>query len=428
MKRFLLAFLLSPALFAQKLSDDALLEEVQKTTFKYFWDFAHPVSGLARERSNTTFGYGQETCTSGGTGFGVMAVIVGVERGWITRTEGATHIVKILQFLEKVPVYHGAFSHWIHGETGKTLPFSRKDDGGDLVETAFLVQGLLCARAYFNANTPTENHLRGLVTTLWQEVEWDWYTQGSTNRLFWHWSPNNGWAMNFELRGYNETLITYILAASSPRYPISPEVYHKCFAKNDHFYNNKSFYGIKLPLGFDYGGPLFFTHYSFLGLDPRGLKDRYADYWEQNVNHTRINYEHCLRNPHGFKNYGPHCWGLTASDSYEGYNAHSPTNDLGVISPTAALSAFPYTPKESMAALRYFYEQRKTDLWGPYGFYDAFQDDKKWVASSYLAIDQGPIVVMMENHRSGLLWNLFMQIPEIQSGLKRLGFTSPHLK
>ncbi len=234
--------------------------------------------------------------------------------------------------------------------------------------------------------------------------------------------------MNFELRGYNETLITYILAASSPRYPISPEVYHKCYAKNDHFYNGKTFYGIKLPLGFDYGGPLFFTHYSFLGLDPRGLKDRYADYWEQNVNHTRINYEHCVRNPHGFKNYGPHCWGLTASDSYEGYNAHSPSNDLGVISPTAALSSFPYAPKKSMAALRYFYEQRISDLWGPYGFYDAFSDDKKWVASSYLAIDQGPIVVMMENHRSGLLWNLFMQIPEIQAGLRRLDFKSPHLK
>lgn len=431
MKRLVLAIFLAPALlFAQKtkLSDDQLLDLVQKQTFQYFWDFGHPVSGLARERSNHAFGYGDETCTTGGTGFGVMAIVAAVERGWITRDEGARRIQKIARFLSKTPVYHGVFPHWLHGSTGQTIPFSRKDDGGDLVETAFLFQGLLTARQYFNRNDPAENSLRGLISMMWNEIEWDWYTQGSKNQLYWHWSPNNGWAMNFELRGYNETLITYVLAASSKRYPISPEIYHKCYAKNDHFFNGKEFYGVKLPLGFDYGGPLFFAHYSFLGLDPRGLKDRYADYWEQNVNHTRINYLHCVNNPKGFKGYSEKCWGLTASDNHEGYNAHSPTNDHGVITPTAALSSFPYTPKESMAALRYFYEERGNQLWGKYGFYDAFNDSRNWVAQSYLAIDQGPIVVMIENHRSGLLWNLFMEIPEIQEGLKKLGFQSPKLK
>ncbi len=431
MKRLVLAIFLAPALlFAQKtkLSDDQLLDLVQKQTFQYFWDFGHPVSGLARERSNHAFGYGDETCTTGGTGFGVMAIVAAVERGWITRDEGARRIQKIARFLSKTPVYHGVFPHWLHGSTGQTIPFSRKDDGGDLVETAFLFQGLLTARQYFNRNDSAENSLRGLISMMWNEIEWDWYTQGSKNQLYWHWSPNNGWAMNFELRGYNETLITYVLAASSKRYPISPEIYHKCYAKNDHFFNGKEFYGVKLPLGFDYGGPLFFAHYSFLGLDPRGLKDRYADYWEQNVNHTRINYLHCVNNPKGFKGYSEKCWGLTASDNHEGYNAHSPTNDHGVITPTAALSSFPYTPKESMAALRYFYEERGNQLWGKYGFYDAFNDSRNWVAQSYLAIDQGPIVVMIENHRSGLLWNLFMEIPEIQEGLKKLGFQSPKLK
>jgi hypothetical protein len=411
-----------------RLSDEALLDLVQRQTLRYFWEFGHPTSGLARERSNTTFGYGHETCTTGGTGFGVMAIVAGVERKWITREEGAARIQKIANFLFKAPNYHGAFPHWMDGETGKTIPFGRKDDGGDLVETSFLFQGLLCARAYFDQNNAVENDLRQKITWMWDELEFDWYTQGSANQLYWHWSPNNGWAMNFELRGWNETLITYILGASSRRYPISREHYDKCWAQSSHFKNGKSYYGITLPLGFEYGGPLFFTHYSFLGLDPRGLKDQYADYWQQNQNHTLINYQHCVANPNKFKGYGPNCWGLTASDNHEGYNAHSPDNDLGVITPTAALSAFPYTPKESMAALRYFYEQKGAQMWGEYGFKDAMNESKNWYADSYLAIDQGPIVVMIENHRSGLFWKLFMKIPEIQDGLKKLGFESPALK
>ncbi len=427
MKYILTILLFFPILLSAQLSDEQLLEEVQKQTFKYFWDFAHPVSGLARERSNHSFGYGDETCTTGGTGFGIMSIVVAAERGWITRSEGAERINKIARFLSKAPVYHGVFPHWINGSTGQTIPFSRKDDGGDLVETAFLFQGLLTAREYFDQNTPAENSLRGVITWMWNEIEWDWYTQGSKNQLYWHWSPNNGWAMNFELRGYNETLITYILAASSKRYPINPEIYHKCYAKNDHFFNGKEFYGTKLPLGYDYGGPLFFAHYSFMGLDPRGLKDKYADYWEQNVAHSLINYKYCVDNPKNFKGYSEKCWGLTASDNHEGYNAHSPTNDLGVITPTAALSSFPYTPKESMAALKYFYNERKTDLWGKYGFYDSFNDSKNWVAPSYLAIDQGPIIIMIENYRTGLLWSLFTGAPEIKEGMRQLGFSASYL-
>lgn len=410
------------------LKDADLLDLVQKQTIRYFWDFAHPVSGLARERSNTSFGYGHETCTTGGTGFGVLAIITGVSRGWIDRQEAALHIRKMVNFLFKVPVYHGVFPHWLNGETGQTIPFSRKDDGGDLVETSFLFTGLLCARAYFDQDNPVERDLRQKITWMWEEIEFDWYTRGSTNQLYWHWSPNNGWAMNFELRGWNETLITYVLGASSPRYPITRQHYEKCWAQSTHFRNGQRYYDVELPLGFDYGGPLFFAHYSFLGLDPNGLRDQYADYWQQNVNHTLINYRHCVTNPKKFKGYGPRCWGLTASDSFEGYNAHAPDNDLGVITPTAALASFPYTPEESMAALRYFYEEKGDLLWGEYGFKDAFNETRNWVADSYLAIDQGPIVVMIENYRSGLFWNLFMNIPEIRDGLRKLGFESPHLR
>ena len=410
------------------LSDEALLDTVQRATFRYFWDFGHPVSGLSRERSNQTFGYGNEVVTTGGTGFGVMCIVVAADRKWITRAEAVERLLKMVIFLSKSDSYHGVFPHWLNGETGKTIPFSRKDDGGDLVETSYLMQGLLCVRQYFDADTPKEGELRGRITGLWEETEWNWHTAGTNNQLYWHWSPNNGWAMNFELRGWNECLITYVLAASAPRYPISTQVYEKCWAQSDHFKNGKSFYGVKLPLGFDYGGPLFFSQYSFLGINPHGLKDRYADYWEQNVNHTLINYKHCVLNPLKYKGYSANCWGLTASDNHEGYNAHSPDNDLGVITPTAALSAFPYMPTESMAALRHFYFDLGDKIWSPYGFVDAFNESKNWYADSHLAIDQGPIVVMIENYRTGLLWRLFMEVPEVQAGMQKLGFESPAFK
>ncbi|MBC7902966.1 MAG: beta-glucosidase, partial [Gemmatimonadaceae bacterium] len=392
----------------------------------YFWDFAHPVSGLARERSNVT-DYGPEVVTTGGTGFGIMAIIVATERKWITRDTAAKHLLKMVRFLNKSNKYHGVFPHWLNGATGLTIPFSSKDDGADLVETSYLFQGLLCARQYFNGRSQAENQLRNIITWMWNDVEWNWHTRGGISVLYWHWSPNNGWSMNNEIRGWNECLITYLMAASSPKYSIDREAYNRGWANSNYFKNEREYYGIKLPLGFDYGGPLFFSQYSFLGLDPNGLKDKFADYWIQNLNHTLINYEHCVRNPNKFKGYGPESWGLTASDSYQGYAAHSPTEDLGVISPTAALSAFPYTPDKSMKALRHFYNDLGDKIWSEYGFTDAFNETKNWYADSHLAIDQGPIIVMIENYRTGLLWKTFMEIPEIQTGLKKLGFKSPRL-
>jgi hypothetical protein len=422
-------FLYSLPSSAGNLTDSALLDLVQRQTFRYFWDFAHPVSGMARERSNRAYDYGDEVVTTGGTGFGVMAIIVATERKWIKRDTAARFLLRMVNFLLKADSYHGVFPHWLDGATGKTIRFSRKDDGADLVETAYLFQGLLCAKEYFNHPAdPVESALRERIGWLWGDIEWDWFTRGGQEVLYWHWSPNNGWAMNFPIRGFNECLIVYVLAASGQRYPVSSAVYHRGWAESNFFKNGKEYYGMRLPLGFDYGGPLFFSQYSFLGLDPRGLKDRYADYWEQNKNHTLINREHCLRNPNGFKGYGAQCWGLTASDSYHGYDAHAPNNDNGTISPTAALSAFPYTPEYSMQALRYFYEQLGDKIWGPYGFKDAFNLTCNWVAESYLAIDQGPIIAMIENHRSGLLWRLFMQNTDVQQGLKKLGFESPHIK
>ncbi len=407
--------------------DEALLDLVQRQTLRYFWDFAHPVSGLARERSNVTAKYGHEACTTGGSGFGVMAIVAGVSRGWIDRAEAVERLWTMVRFLLKADSYHGIWPHFLNGETGRTIPFSRKDDGGDVVETSFLVMGLLCARQFFDGPGEAEGRLRAAIDWLWQEAEWSWHTRDGRNVLYWHWSPNNGWSMNHEIRGWNECLITYVLAAGAPRYPVSPDVYHRGWTDGRDFLNGRTYDGVVLPLGPDGGGPLFLSQYSFLGLDPRGLRDRYADYWQQNVAHTLVNRAYCIRNPKGFRGYGPDCWGLTASDSVRGYDAHSPTNDLGVIAPTAALAAFPYAPEAAMAVLRHFHRDLGLRIWGDLGFVDAFSETDDWYAASHLAIDQGPIVAMIENARSGLLWRLLMSCPEIAVGLRRLGFASPHL-
>ncbi|OGX82636.1 beta-glucosidase [Hymenobacter lapidarius] len=412
----------------RNLTDDQLLDLVQRQTFRYFWDFGHPVSGMARERSNVAYDYGNEVVTTGGTGFGIMAIIVAADRKWITREQAATRIYKIVRFLEKADQFHGVFPHWLDGATGKVIRFGAKDDGGDVVETSFLMEGLICARQYFTADTPLERDVRNHIGWMWENVEWNWQTQGGQNVLYWHWSPNNGWSMNHQIHGWNECLITYVLAAASPKYAIDKPVYDQGWAVGPEFKNGKEYYGVKLPLGPDLGGPLFFTHYSFLGINPHGLKDQYADYWQQNQNHTLINYAYCVDNPKKYKGYGPNTWGLTASDSYKGYAAHNPKEDLGVISPTAALSAFPYTPEHSMRALKHFYYDLGDKIWGEYGFVDGFSEQHNWYAKSYLAIDQGPIVGMIENHRTGLLWKLFMSSPDVQRGLTKLGFESPMIK
>lgn len=408
---------LDPRIKKPHLDDESLLDLVQEATFQYFWDFAHPVSGMARER--TTSG---ELVTMGGSGFGVMAILVGVERGFITRAQAIERFQKITTFLTNADRFHGVWPHWLHGSTGRTIPFSTNDNGGDLVETSFMAQGLITVREYMDASNPTEQALITTINQLLDTIEWDWYTRNQQSVLYWHWSADRGWAMNMQVRGYNEALITYFMAATSKQHRISAEVYHNGWAGNGGIRNGKTFYGYSLPVGFDYGGPLFFAHYSFLGLDPRGLSDRYADYWVQNRHHTLINRAHSLANPFNRIGYSADAWGLTASDDHTGYGVHEPTRDNGTITPTAALSSMPYTPAESMQALRHFYFVLGDKLWGEYGFYDAYNPTQGWWSNQHLAIDQGPIVVMIENHRSALLWNLFMQAPEVQDALEYLDF------
>jgi len=404
------------------MTDEQLLTSVQEATFRYFWDWGHPVSGLARERDRSG-----DTCTTGGTGFGLMAVMVGAERGFVSRGAAAGRVRKILTFLgDRAQRYHGVWPHWLNGRTGQTKPFSKYDDGGDLVETSFLVQGMLTVRQYFDHNDPVETDIRMRVTRLWREVEWDWHLREAGGKvLYWHWSPAHGWKMNLQVGGmFNECMITYLLAIASPTHGIPPECYYEGWARNAKRYvNGRMYYGHRQAVGIPMGGPLFFTHYSFMGFDPRGRQDTFCNYFENNRAITRIHRAYAIANPLKHAGYGKNVWGLTASDGPGGYKAHAPgRRDVGTISPTAAISAMPYTPLESMAAMKHMYHTYGRRLWGPFGFRDAFNLDQDWFASSYLAIDQGPIVVMIENHRTALGWRMFMSNPEIAPMLKAIGW------
>ena len=410
--------IVSPAALL-RLKDDALLEAVARQTFRFFWEGAEPSSFLARDRTTRSADPPGDLAAVGGSGFGMMAIVVAVERGWVARTDALARLERMVTVLEGAERHHGAYPHFLHGETGKTIPFMPMDDGGDLVETALLMMGLLTVRQYFGGETT----LAARITALFDVVDWDFYRNGQ-NVLYWHWSPRHGWAMNHSIRGWNETLIVYVLAAGASRHGIDRPVYEQGFCTNADYRNGRDYHGVRLPLGPELGGPLFFAHYSFLGLDPHQLRDGHADYWLQNSAQVAINRAHCIANPGGFKGYNADCWGLTASDDPDGYSAHAPDNDNGTISPTAALSSFPYAPEACFATLRHFLAVHGERIWGRFGFTDAFNETRDWWADTFLAIDQGPIVVMMENYRTGLLWKLFMAAPEVRRGLARLGFKS----
>ena len=415
------------------LSDDELLSMVEEACFRYYWDGGHPNAGMAMENIPGD----DRIVATGASGFGIMALLVGVDRGFITRQQGVERMTKILNFLEKAPRYHGVWAHFMNGYTAESIPlFGMYDDGGDLVETSFLMQGLLAARQYFK----DQPDLVRRITSLWQAVEWDWYRiTPDSDALFWHWSPDYTWHMHHRLTGWNETMITYLLSIASPTHAVPPDLYYTGWAgqseeasryrqgwsgtQEGHKYvNGNTYYGIKLDVGEGLGGPLFFTHYSYMGFDPHALTDRYTNYFENNRNLARINQAYCIDNPGKHAGYGQDTWGLTASDDPFGYHAHRPKDrdDNGTITPTGALSSFPYTPDASMAALKHFYRDRGAELWGEYGFRDAFNDDQHWVSSIFMGLDQAPIVVMIENYRTGLVWKNFMQNPEIKVMVDKL--------
>ena len=421
----------------RNMTDDELLTMVQEASFRYYWDGAESQSGLAKENTNGR----QSMIATGASGFGIMALIAGVERNFISREDAAKRFTKIVDLLEKADKYHGAVAHFIDGTTGKTVPFfGNRDNGADLVETSFLVQGLLAAHQYFNRNTAEERNIRTKIDTFWKGIEWSWFKQTPDSKyLYWHWSPDQQWVINHNLIGWNETMITYLLAIASPTHGVSAEMYYSGWASQEekaklyrenwgqspdgkNYTNGNTYYGIKLDVGVNNGGPLFFTHYSFMGYDPHFLTDRYTNYYTNNQNIAKINYLYCVANPKKQKGYGENGWGLTASDGPDDYSADEAVEwqDRGKLTPTGAIASFPYTPKESMAVLKNFYLNYGDFLWGEYGFRDSFDLNRNWCSSIFMGLNQAPMTVMIENYRSGLIWNLFMSHPDVKSGMDRL--------
>lgn len=412
------------AVLTRGLDDLALQDRVAQATALYFLDWSHPQSGMARERSAGAFGYDVvETVCTGGTGFGLLAQIVAAERGWRSRREILDRLEKILNFLERADRFNGVYPHFLDGSIGRVLPFMPGDDGGDLVETAFLMIGLLGSASYFQ----DEPSIAARIEAIFDAVDWTAHLRND-GAVMWHHHPDRAWRPDaLPIRGWNEAFPVFVLGAGSRTHPIPAASYHQSWAKAPAFLNGRRYDGITLPLGPDWGGPLFLSQYPFLGIDPRGLRDAYADYGAQARAHALINRAYCVRNPKAWAGYGVDCWGLTASDDPDGYVAHAPTDDTGTITPTAALGSFPFAPAEAMAALRHFHDGLGDRIWGEAGFYDAFNQSRDWVAQSRLAIDQAPIVIGLENHRSGLLWRLVSGRAEVQRGLRALGFTAPYL-
>jgi hypothetical protein len=402
------------------MTDDELLTSVQEATFRFFWQGGHPVSGVTREGFG--FGHPGHVGALGGTGMGLMAITVGADRSFVTRAEAAERVLTILTFFEeKVVRHHGAWPHWFHAESGATIAFSQKDNGGDLVETALFLQGVLVVRQYFDGANATEIEIGEKALALWEGVEWDHYVKNDA--LIWHWSPDYGFEINMLLRGFYEAQITYILAVASPQHAVPATLYSTGWI-SPWYDNGNTFYDITLDVGPDYGGPMFWTHYSYMGFDPRRWDDGHANYFDHGRNVALIHKAYAQDNPLGHEGYGGDCWGLTAGPDPDGYRAHNPTpsDDNGTIAPTAALSSMPYTPEASMAALRHFYHDHGAQLWGDFGFKDGFNEGRDWHAQGYLAIDQAPIIVMIENFRTGLCWNMFMKNPEIEPALVAMGW------
>ena len=421
----------------KNMSDDELMSMVQEASFNYYWDGAETASGLSKENTNGR----QNMIATGASGFGVMALITGTERGFISRKESVERFTKIVNFIEKADKYHGAVAHFIDGTTGKTEPFfGTKDNGADLVETSFFVQGLLAAHQYFNKDNAEEKNIRQKIDKFWKEIEWDWFKQTPDSKyLYWHWSPDQGWVINHNLIGWNETMVTYLMAIASPTHSVPASMYYSGWASQEKraqdyrkdwgnsdegamYTNGNLYYGIKLDVGVNKGGPLFFAHYSFMGYDPHGLTDRYTNYFKNNQNIAKINYLYCVENPKKQKGYGKDGWGLTASDGPNGYNPDEPVEreDTGKLTPTGAIASFPYTPTESMAVLKNFYLNYGDFLWGEYGFRDSFDLNNNWCSPIFMGLNQAPMTVMMENHRSGLIWNLFMSHPDVKAGIEKL--------
>ena len=414
-------------------SDDAFLDYVERQTFRYFWDEANPRNGLIRDRS----GEGSP-CSIAAVGFGLSAINIAVERGWIERADGATRVLRTLQTLWDTPQgaratgcagYHGWFYHFLDMNTGTRAPGSELSS----IDTALLMMGVIDAGQFYDRPAdPAEARIRQLSAQLLSRLDWKFMVDPKEQLVNMDWNPERGFGAARWV-GYNEGSCLYLLAlgGATNALPFSlwdgwTRGYHWCDC-----------YGqTLLP------EPALFTHqYSQVWIDFRGIADncmrqRHSGYFENTRVATLVQQHYAVENPRRFPNYGTNEWGFTACDGpdkvvdgvfYPGYLARgAPAGiDDGTIAPTAAASSLPFAPETCLATLRHLYDTYGNKLWTTEGFRDAYNVKARWFAKDLLGIDQGPALLMIENYRTGSTWSRMMASATIQRGLERAGFTAP---
>jgi len=426
------------------------LEEVQRRNFNYFWELAHDQNFQIPDR------YPTRTFSSiAATGFGLTTYLVGVEKGFITRTQAAERVLNTLRVLRDLPQgeaasgvsgYRGFFYHFL------TLDEALRYKQVELstIDTGLLMAGVLSAMSYFDRDTEREREIREIADFLYRRVEWDWAMRKSSGRMTMGWHPEKGF-IEAEWRGYNEAMILLIMAMASPTHPIPADAWDKWCST----YLWAEYRGYE-HLNFS---PLFGHQYSHMYIDFRGIQDAYMrnkgiDYFENSRRATYANRAYCIANPKGFKDYSENVWGLTACDGpgyekrlynghpiqFRGYSARGASarrvTDDGTIAPTAAGGSVPFAPEICIPALKTMWEKYPDRLVDEYGYHDAFNpsytfgegNENGWVDTDYIGIDQGPIVIQIQNHENEMIWDLMKRNPYILEGLRKAGFSGGWLE
>ena len=408
-------------------SDDAFLDYVQQANFDYFWYAANPANGLVPDRSATG-----SACSIAAVGFGLTAIGIGIDHGWISRTQGVARVLTTLNTFLQGPQgantsgtigYKGWFYHWLDMNT------ALRASGSELssIDTTLLLSGILYSKQYFNGANSDETSIRTMSDAIFNRVDWNWMAQG-TDAVAMGWQPTSGFTGYGNWVGYDEGMILYLLGLGIATNPLPASAWSYWTSG----YTWYTYYGESFVLF----PPLFGHEYSHCWIDFRHIADAYMNsqsstYFENSRRAALAQRAYCIANPAnpplGWVGYSGNVWGLTACDGPTGYNAHGAPpalNDDGTIAPTAPGGAMAFTPEYSLPTLQYFYSQFRLHIWTAYGFHDAFNLSAQWYDTDELGIDQGPIVIMIENYRTQRPWRLFMQNEEVQRGLQRAGFVS----
>lgn len=393
---------------SSEMTTDQFLDLVEYKAFLYFWNEANPQNGLVKDRAKN---FQQDLNKSGASvaavGFGLSAVCVAQKRGWITYKEARDRVLNtLLYFRDKIYNNHGFFYHFVDMNTGERAGINELSS----IDTTLFLAGALFAGEYFGGD------IKKIANEIYERVDWQWMMAGGST-LNMGWYPESGF-LDAWWNNYCEDLILYLLAIGSPTHPIPASIWDNVSRKAERYAGYTS---IEC-------GPLFTHQYSHVWVDFRGIHDAYADYFENSVYATLANRAYCVDEfSKKFRTYSENVWGLTAGDGPDGYKAYggSPRwfeKPDGTVLPTAPAGSIVFTPELSIAALKYMYDNYKDRIWGKYGFSDSFNLDRNWVASDALGIDEGPIVLMIENYRSGMVWKYFMRNKCIKDAMKAVGF------